>query len=395
VAAWAGATIAAKDHLAHARVLATSFAEHHPGVPFHVLLADEIDGRFDPAAEPYELVTLDDLGLADRTQLAFRYAKQPFSYAVTPALIDRLLDDHERVVFIKQESLVLGRLDPVLADLDCGDLVLTPHLLDPLEGPDRVERELGILVSGTYNGGIVGAGRGARPMLDWWAARTATHCLHDIDGGLHYEQRWLDLVPTLFGGVRVLRDPAVNVGHWNLREREVRTGPGGVTVRGEPCRLFRFSGHRPEGPDRITRYNDRDAMTAIGDAAAVFARFDALLWSHGHAEVSAWPYAYGAFADGVAIPEIAREIYRELPDPAAYGDPFAVGPGTFRDAIARPRTASTRVPWIVEGLLGLRPDVRAAYPDPLGEGADGVMGWFASSGAREHDVAPELVRPEP
>jgi hypothetical protein len=38
---------------------------------------------------------------------------------------------------------------------------------------------------------------------------------------MHYEQRWLDLVPALFGDVYVLLDPAYHVGHWNLRDRAV------------------------------------------------------------------------------------------------------------------------------------------------------------------------------
>jgi hypothetical protein len=55
---FAGATIAAKSMLASARVVARSFADHHPGAPFFVLLADEADGYFDPAEEPYELLSL-------------------------------------------------------------------------------------------------------------------------------------------------------------------------------------------------------------------------------------------------------------------------------------------------------------------------------------------------
>ena len=62
---WAACTIAAKARLPSARVVATSFAEHHPGVPFFVLLADEVEGCFDPAAEPYELIGLDALALPD------------------------------------------------------------------------------------------------------------------------------------------------------------------------------------------------------------------------------------------------------------------------------------------------------------------------------------------
>jgi hypothetical protein len=50
------ATIVAKKFLSFARVLAESFHGIHPGIPFFVLLADETDGYFDPASEPFDIV---------------------------------------------------------------------------------------------------------------------------------------------------------------------------------------------------------------------------------------------------------------------------------------------------------------------------------------------------
>ena len=58
---WAVCTIAAKRHLALGRVVGSSFTRHHPGVPVYLLLADEVDGYFDPALEPFRLVTIDEL----------------------------------------------------------------------------------------------------------------------------------------------------------------------------------------------------------------------------------------------------------------------------------------------------------------------------------------------
>jgi hypothetical protein len=125
----AAATIVAKPYLSHARVLAHSFREHHPEIPFFALLADDAEGRLDPADEPYELLAFDDLGLDDAAGYRFRYEQQPLSYAMTPHLVDHLLGrGFDRVVFIKQESLVLDRLDPVLAALETSQVVLTPYM---------------------------------------------------------------------------------------------------------------------------------------------------------------------------------------------------------------------------------------------------------------------------
>jgi hypothetical protein len=56
-------TIIAKNYLAHARCLTESFLAQHPGGRVFVLLADRIDGCFDPSAEPFTLIEADKLGI--------------------------------------------------------------------------------------------------------------------------------------------------------------------------------------------------------------------------------------------------------------------------------------------------------------------------------------------
>ena len=55
MSALACGTIVAKSYLSFARVLAASFRRYHPAIPFFVLLADEVDGYFEPFARaiPY------------------------------------------------------------------------------------------------------------------------------------------------------------------------------------------------------------------------------------------------------------------------------------------------------------------------------------------------------
>ncbi len=68
----AACTIATKESWALARVVAASFAEHHPDVPVLVLLADEPQGAFDEASEAFNVLELRDLGLASRSGLTFQ-----------------------------------------------------------------------------------------------------------------------------------------------------------------------------------------------------------------------------------------------------------------------------------------------------------------------------------
>lgn len=286
---WAACTIAAKRHLALGRVVCSSFTRHHPGHLAYLLLADEVDGYFEPNDEPFRLVTMDTL--AAPAQMRNRYTQQELTYALTPFLIEWLLNQgFERVVFIKQESLVTAALTPVVDLLNDSSILLTPHLLRPLESPIR---EKAILRCGTYNGGFAAFADtpDARRFLRWWQQRMETHCFYDPAAGMHFEQRWLDFAPSYVEQVTVVRDPGVNVGHWNLPERVVSVDGDTFRVDGELLRLFRFSGYDADRPEIPTRYFNRLTMDSLGPAAAVFARYHQELLRHGWVETKDWPYA--------------------------------------------------------------------------------------------------------
>ena len=393
------ATIVAKKYLSFARVLAESFHSIHRGVPFFVLLADETDGYFDPSAEPFHIVRLSELDIPQLERFRFHYAQQPLTYASTPYLLAHLVRrGYSRLIFIKQESLVLGDLTPVFDILDKTSIVLTPHLVAPLAGADRIERELNILLSGTFNVGMLGVAATpvAARFLEWWQDRVYAHCRHATASGMHYEQRWLDLVPSLFGDVHVLRDPVYNVGHWNLPDRAVTVVDDVVLVNGERCRLFRFSGYDPERPTAVTRYSPRLTRENVGPAGIVFERFHAALERHGYRETKEWPYAYGAFDSGASVPDVARSLLADLGDAAGrFGDPLRTGPGSFYEWLnqavdGEPNRAGT-VTRLWHAVYRARPDLQSAFPDVSGADREAFLSWTAQSGIREHDVSAHFL----
>jgi hypothetical protein len=391
-----GATIAAKNYLSLARVLANSFSQHHPDIPFFVLLADEPDGYFQPKHEPFQVLRVADLNIHKVDHLRFRYTRQEFSYALTPYLIGHLLDQgFSAAIFLKQESLVLGDLQPEFSRLDRRSILLTPHLLAPLTGPEGVRRELDVLLSGTYNGGFLGVSGApaARRFLAWWQDRLFDHCRHAVVDGMHFEQRWLDLAPVFFEGVEVLRDPGVNVGHWNLPERKIEVHGDQVTADDVPCRLFRFSGFDPDCPEAVTRYFSRLTLANVGPAAEVFRRYLSLLENAGYHRSKSWPYSYDHFDNHVPIPDIARLIYRGMGDSAdRFGDPIKSQPpeSYFRwlnTAWDSPADSSTTVTRLWREVYARRPDVQRAFPDIGGRDRESFLQWTAVHGAKEHHIS--------
>lgn len=391
-------TIVSKNYLPFARVLARSFRAHHPGSRCFVLLVDRLDGAFEPADEPFELVPLEALPIPDLGGFVFKYTILELNTAVKPYLLQHLLEREgvERLVYLDPDILVFGRLEPVEEALTGGALALTPHLTSPLDD-DRRPSELDILRSGAYNLGFIAlADRPpTREFLTWWQSRVADRCVVRVEEGLFVDQKWVDLVPGLYDGVRILRHPGLNVAYWNLNARRVRRGDP-PTVNGDPLYFFHFSGVELDDLEVVSRHQNRLRLKDVGDARGLFVRYRELVLEAGWERARGWPYAFAAFADSTPIPDAARRLYLSLGSAASrFGDPFAVGPGTFLDWALAPERGHGPVPMprilyaIHQSSLGLR----QFFPDPCGADARRYAEWMVEHGRLEHRLPDRFIEP--
>lgn len=263
------------NFVAHARVLAGSLRRHHPDLALHVVLADAVDGRFDPRAEPFELTQLDPAVLAGRDP------KEAVVAAKAEAVAARLRAGADCVLFVDADSLVLGDLTPALERARGAAITLVPHHVAPVA---TVAEELVQLVGGTFNGGMLAVSDrpAGHAFLAWWRERLRTHCRDATAEGVFFDQRWLDLVPGLFDGVEILRDPAYDCAYWNVAQR---------TLAG--CRVFHFSGFDVAGPAPVTRWAPELGLEAMGEFAPLFDEYRRLLEAAGVREAAGWDYAYG------------------------------------------------------------------------------------------------------
>src|SRR5262245_47138143 len=263
----AACTVVSKNHLAYARVICQSFRRHHPGAPFVVLLADRIDGDFAPDREAFEVVELERLDVPDRRRFCFQYDVLELNCAAKPYLMRHVLarPGISKLVYLDSDMDLYGPLTRALELLETHSILLTPHLVAPAEEDGRMPGERHILESGAYNAGFVGLRKdaGAERFLAWWSDRVYDKCLRDTRQGLFLDQRWLDLVPGLFDGVHVLRDPGYNLGHWGLTHRRLEPAADGVRVNGGSITLCHFSGLDLDRPDTISRYHDRFTLDDV------------------------------------------------------------------------------------------------------------------------------------
>lgn len=321
-------TIVSNNYLAFARVLADSLLDRHPEMEIFVLVVDAPASAIDYSTERFQVVFADQLEIPRFRHFAFKYSLLELNTAVKPYFLEYLHTARgaEAVLYFDPDIKVLGDLTPLFDALEHSNLLLTPHLLEPLEDEFRPS-ERNILMSGVYNLGFLGLKFNDRTLdfLHWWQRRLYSYCLHRISEGLFVDQRWMDLAPCLVSDVEVVRDPGYNVAYWNLANRHLEQGKQGWLVNGVPLRFFHFSGLVIDDLEQVSKYQDRYELKDRPDLRPLFAEYRESILRAGMEQTQDIPYAYGRFRGGPGVPDLARTaLWRVDPSGDRWPDPFAM-----------------------------------------------------------------------
>jgi len=418
-------TIVAKNYLAHARVLMESVRLWNPDLLRIVILVDRIDGYFDPGKEPFDIVLSEELDIPNVLWFHFKYPILELSTAIKPYALGLLLDRFEldKIVYLDPDIKVYASLQPLLDMLDQYSMVLTPHLIDPLDDGFHPS-ELDILRCGTFNLGFIAlsAGLETHRFLEWWRKKLYDLCVIDLPRGIFVDQRWMDLAPSLFSRVGIIREPGYNVAYWNLNARRLDRFQDVLTVNGKPLYFFHFSGFDPKNPGEVSRHQNRFRFSTLGAVTQELAlQYRDDLFSAGFDACRSWPYAYGRFANGLPIHDRFRSLHHDSRRLRGHlEDPFSEeGFRTFVTTCNEPqkKKKSTDPIWIkaeaenadklnelIAGNGGLkltrlaqiiyesRPELQRSFPDPCGRDGVKFLTWILTYGRKEHLLAePYLV----
>ncbi|MCC7165189.1 MAG: glycosyltransferase family 4 protein [Anaerolineae bacterium] len=396
-------TVATKHHMARARVLYNSFRHYHPDIPFYLLLADMVNGDFDPAAESFPILSLQDLPILRPIPYRFKYLPFELAASLKPRLLEYLGADlgFRRMVFLDSDLLILNNLSALFRQLDDHSILLTPHLTEPMTVDGLIPDETDMLRGGTFNSGFVGVKYDAagRAFVSWWRNRLYDGSRVEVARGLFVDQSWLDLAPGMFEGVHILRDPGCNIAYWNLYSRRIEFRDGGVCVNGEPGYFFHFSGFDADKPDVVSQHTTRPRASYEGPATPLYHKYAALLKAAGEAEVREWQYAFANFDNGVPIPPIARRMYFGLgKDASRFLDPFQTGgDDSFYNWLNGPAEpdegAANPISRLWHELYRERAELRDAFPDLFGKDRAVFMNWAVEHGAKDLDIPTRFLAP--
>ncbi len=403
-----GCTVATRSYLADARLAARSFVNHHPGSRFTILV---VDGDRTPAAtwthRDVDLVTPGELGLREAELLAMAAIYSPFEIAcaLKPLVLRHVLAGADVAVYIDGDVEVLSPMPELLAAAASHDVVLVPHLVSPMPRDDRLPDEEGILAAGTFNGGLLAVRRTSTDFLDWWEERLRRDCLAQPWAMMLADQRWLDLVPSLFDH-HVLRDPTYDVAYWNLHERPTSWVDEQLHVFDRPVRCFHYSGLSDERPWVLSTFaadRPRCSLTELPAVARLCRGWLARRRAVDANADRALGYHWAATADGTPLDRRSRMAFRDAlleaeRDPTgrtpAPPSPFAEdGGATWRRWLTAPAPGGTVGRYLIH-VWGEDPQRTGRFPPVHGSDRAAFLQWVASPEA-DGAAIPDAFRPVP
>ena len=284
-------TIATASHAPAALACLRSLGARHPASRLVLLAVGRVQ-----AAGVEVLAVERCVPAAVLAGMRSRYTAAELCFAVKPFLLAHLLEQAAQVHYLDGDCLAFAPLQPLVAQLDGADLLLTPHALAPIPDDGRTPHPLTVLRGGAFNGGYLGVRNTAEGLrfARWLGDMTQRYARNAPDAGMCGDQRWLDLVPALFPGAAVCRHPGANAAYWNLHERPLTLeAPEAFRVNGAPLLFFHFSGYRAARPRRLSVHQDRHPVPPGSALDALLAAYRQALRQEASPRPALWRRALG------------------------------------------------------------------------------------------------------
>jgi glycosyltransferase involved in cell wall biosynthesis/2-polyprenyl-3-methyl-5-hydroxy-6-metoxy-1,4-benzoquinol methylase len=385
-------TIVSRRELARARVLVSTFREHHPdpNLKFTVLLLDGIVGA--DTVDGAEVRLLEELQGTSQGLLVAGNPRAALPMAVLPHLLRSLLDEEaDGVTYLALGLRVLGPLIELEHLLARHEVVLAARAAPgrPLNEP---------VFAGRYGGGAVSRqllaikdGASAVRLLESWP-RWFRNAGQAVDA-------WFDGLPVIATDAAVLREPGYGLDPWTLAEWGANGRRDVLEVAGRSARLFDFSALDPLEPGRLCDSEDTIELSTVPALAGLCERQARELLQAGYAEDMQRPEHLESLGDGVRMTKTTRRLLAEaVQDGAVSQSPFTEdGRQAFYAYLNEPadRGRAVALTRLHLAIWHDNPALQVAYPHLDGPDGAGYAGWLCVHGPAEEGLAEPLLPPAP
>lgn len=257
-------TICSNNYLAQAKTLGDSIMAHNPDYIFIIGLVDEIDNRIDyHFFDPHLVIPVSEIGIPDFDSLWKKYSIVEFSTSVKASYFKHIFNiypEADTLCFLDPDIMVYDSLKVLEEAFVNNDVLLTPHILTPIDLDDKQPNENTFLNFGLYNLGFLGVHRNCMApggFLDWWEKRILNVGFHDVLNGNFVDQLWINYVPIFYSRVKILRNTGLNVAAWNLHERSIDPKNASLMSDGSILYFYHFSNYQFSNPEEMSAYYTR------------------------------------------------------------------------------------------------------------------------------------------
>lgn len=300
-----GFTICSNNYLAQAKIVADSFLKYHRDADFQIFLVDHLSSIID-----YNKFSSANIRLVNEVipelemlKLAEKYNITELNTAVKPDIFISLFNQfpNSKIIYLDPDIEVFERFEDLLIKLDTYAMVLTPHILKPIDD-GKAPADRGLLPTGIFNLGFLAL---ANPVvlnefLPWWRDRVLKYGQRDERKGFFYDQVWMNYVPVLFDFYYILKHPGYNMANWNLHERILEPNGSGFKVNGlYPLCFYHYSGYRYHSPTKISSYHDRFDLDSRMDIAPLFRNYQRQMKENSHETLNRIPCYYVTYREKV------------------------------------------------------------------------------------------------
>jgi glycosyltransferase involved in cell wall biosynthesis len=364
-------TIIAKNYIAFARTLCQSLKKQHPLIPFFVLVIDEVDNKFDPTKEDFEVLSIDKLSMPNIEAFTFKYDITELSTSVKPYFLEHLLNEFHlvRLVYLDPDIFVFQPLDYIFSLLENYSIILTPHITKSLPDDGLMPDDEFVLLAGIFNLGFIGISNTAisASLLSWWKNKLYDECIIDTAHARFVDQKWMDFAPCMFEKIYTLKEPGYNAAYWNLHERNLKHIEGVWYCNGKPLYFFHFSGIILKEIEILSKHQTRYSLFSRPNIRPLFEAYKDLLIFNQHLQACKWSYTYNYYSNGTKIHGKDRKYYYllGLNRHEQFPNPFDVtGKDSFKSKI-----------WQTMFLSKLKSKIKSLIPKPL---LNALKSWIRS-----------------
>jgi len=322
-------TIASANYLSRVQVLEKSLHHYHPNAELKILLCERPEVCRDIAAQVgRKLYSPADVGCEDWLQMAFYYDITEYNTALKPYFLEQLIrEGYEGVLYFDPDIEIYGPLDELLQLIRTNDVILTPHVSQPVPGDGKNPPMDSYIRAGQFNLGFLGV-RGSKEVLDllrWWQSVLLEKCIFETDHHFFVDQFWAAVFPSFIENTFVLRDPAYNMAYWNVFQRELTFNDGSWQTDSGRLKFFHFSGLHRADLTKVSVHQDR-VTAPVGSPLyqlleEYFTRIKSQEWSiyDGHL------YSFATYLGGEPITNDERRTFLSMTrdERTMVGDPFA------------------------------------------------------------------------